>query len=239
MGTYHYIALAMFAVLALADHFGRGHRLDRVRLWPLLGIISTLSYFAIITYAPLLWDSWLGQYRLFQAEALPFWAQIVLAFFIYELGVYVWHRTMHSIDWLWRLTHQLHHSAERVDIWGAFWFHPLDSLGWAFLGSFCLVLIIGVSAEAALIVNVLATFPGMFQHGNMRTPRWVGYIVQRPESHSIHHQRGVHAFNYGDIPLFDMLFGTFRNPEEWQDKAGFHEGSTTELVPLLTFRKIS
>jgi sterol desaturase/sphingolipid hydroxylase (fatty acid hydroxylase superfamily) len=239
MGTYHYIALAMFAVLAVADHFGRGHRLDRVRFWPLMGIISTLSYFAIITYAPLMWDSWLGQYRLFQAEALPFWAQIVLSFFIYELGVYVWHRTMHSIDWLWRLTHQLHHSAERVDIWGAFWFHPLDSLGWAFLGSFCLVLIIGVSAEAALIVNVLATFPAMFQHVNVRTPRWLGYIVQRPESHSIHHQRGVHAFNYGDIPLFDMLFGTFRNPAEWQDKAGFHEGSTTELVPLLTFQKIS
>ena len=239
MGTYHYIALAMFAVLAVADHFGRGHRLDRVRFWPLLGIASTLSYFAIITYAPLLWDSWLGQYRLFQAEALPFWAQIVVAFFIYELGVYVWHRTMHSIDWLWRLTHQMHHSAERVDIWGAFYFHPLDSLGWAFLGSFCLVLIIGVSAEAALIVNVLATFPAMFQHVNLRTPRWLGYIVQRPESHSIHHQRGVHAFNYGDIPLFDILFGTFRNPAAWQDQAGFHEGSTTELVPLLTFRKIS
>jgi sterol desaturase/sphingolipid hydroxylase (fatty acid hydroxylase superfamily) len=239
MGTYHYIALAMFAVLALADHFGQGHRLDRVRFWPLLSIISTLSYFAIITYAPLIWDSWLGQYRLFQAEALPIWAQIVVAFFIYELGVYVWHRTMHSIDWLWRLTHQLHHSAERVDIWGAFWFHPLDSLGWAFLGSFCLVLIIGVSAEAALIVNVLATFPAMFQHVNMRTPRWLGYIVQRPESHSIHHQRGVHAFNYGDIPLFDILFGTFKNPAEWQDKAGFHEGSTTELGKMLTFQKIS
>ena len=239
MGTYHYIALAMFTTLAIVEYLRRGHSVDPVRYWPLLGIVSALFYFAILTYAPFMWDSWLGQYRLIEGEALPFWAQIVAAFFIYEFGVYAWHRTMHSIDWLWRLTHQMHHSAERVDIWGAFWFHPLDSLGWAFLGSFCLVLVIGVSAEAALIVNVLATFPGMFQHTNIRTPRWVGYIVQRPESHSVHHQRGVHAYNYGDIPLFDIVFGTFRNPADWQEKAGFHQGSTSQLGKLLTFQKIS
>ena len=79
----------------------------------------------------------------------------------------------------------------------------------------------------------------MFQHTNIRTPHWLGYIVQRPESHSIHHQRGVHAFNYGDIPLFDMIFGTFQNPREWTDSAGFHDGSTRQLLPMLFFRKIS
>lgn len=239
MTTYHYVALTMFILLALADHFGRGHRLDPVPGWRLMGIASTLIYFATLTYAPLLWDAWLGQYRLIDATTLPFWIQVVGAFFIYEFGVYVWHRTMHSADWLWRLTHQMHHSAERVDIWGAFWFHPLDSLGWAFLGSFSLVLVIGVSAEAALVVSVIATFPAMFQHVNIRTPRWLGYIVQRPESHSIHHQRGVHGYNYGDIPLFDMVFGTFRNPAEWQDKAGFHDGSTSQVGEMLVFRKIS
>jgi sterol desaturase/sphingolipid hydroxylase (fatty acid hydroxylase superfamily) len=239
MGPYHYIALSMFAVLAVLDHFGRGHRLASVPYWPLLGIASTLCYFAILTYAPFLWDGWLGQHRLFPADRLPLWQQVVAGFFVFEFGVYLWHRTMHSMDWLWRLTHQMHHSAERVDIWGAFWFHPLDSLGWALLGSLALVLVVGVSAEAALIVSVLGTFPAMFQHVNLRTPRWLGYIIQRPESHSIHHQRGVHAFNYGDIPLFDMLFGTFRNPEKWEESAGFHPGSTTEIGSMLLFRKIS
>ncbi|MFM5930780.1 MAG: sterol desaturase family protein [Novosphingobium sp.] len=239
MGTYHYIALGMFAVLAVLDHFGRGHRLESVPYWRLLGTLSALSYFAILTYAPFLWDSWLGQYRLIPADTFPLWLQVVGGFFVYELGVYLWHRTMHASDLLWRLTHQMHHSAERVDIWGAFWFHPLDSLGWALLGSLSLVLVMGVSAEAALIIAVVATFPAMFQHLNVRTPRWLGYIVQRPESHSIHHQRGVHAYNYGDIPLFDMIFGTFRNPEEWQESAGFHKGSTTQIGKMLTFQKIS
>lgn len=239
MGTYHYIALSMFVVLALLDHFGRGHRLAEVSNWRLLGTIAMLSYFAILTYAPLLWDSLLGQYRVFPADQLPLWQQVLGGFLIYQLGVYWWHRTMHASDWLWRHTHQLHHSAERVDIWGAFWFHPLDSAGWALLGSLALVWLFGVSAEAGLIINVIGTFPPMFQHLNIRTPQWVGYFLQRPESHSIHHQRGVHAYNYGDLPIFDILFGTFRNPKEWQEEAGFHEGSTRQIGEMLAFRKIS
>lgn len=239
MTTYHYIAFGMFALLALIDHFGRGHKLAAVANWRLLGTISMLSYFAILTYAPLLWDSLLGQYRIIPADQLPLWLQVVGGLFFYELGVYWWHRTMHASDWLWRHTHQLHHSAERVDIWGAFWFHPLDSAAWALLGSLALVWLFGVSAEAGLIINVLGTFPAMFQHLNIRTPQWVGYFLQRPESHSIHHQRGLHAYNYGDLPIFDILFGTFRNAKEWQEEAGFHEGSTRQIGEMLAFRKIS
>ncbi|MFN5904183.1 MAG: sterol desaturase family protein [Novosphingobium sp.] len=170
---------------------------------------------------------------------MPLWLQVVGGFLIYELGVYWWHRTMHASDWLWRHTHQLHHSAERVDVWGAFWFHPLDSAGWALLGSLALVWLFGVSAEAALIINVIGTFPPIFQHLNIRTPQWVGYFLQRPESHSVHHQRGLHAYNYGDLPIFDILFGTFRNPKEWQEEAGFHEGSSRQIAEMLAFRKIS
>jgi hypothetical protein len=29
----------------------------------------------------------------------------------------------------------------------------------------------------------------VFQHTNIRTPQLLGYIVQRPESHSVHHAR--------------------------------------------------
>ena len=86
---------------------------------------------------------------------------------------------------------------------------------------------------------VLTTIPGMFQHMNVRTTHGLGDIVQRPESHSVHQQRGVHAYNYGDIPLFDIMFGTFRNPRDWEGEAGFHDGSTRQVAPMLIFRKIS
>ena len=90
---------------------------------------------------------------------------------------------MHNTPILGRWFHQMHHSAERVDIWGALYFHPLDTLGFTLVGSLALVLGFGVSVEAAIVVGLTATFFGLFQHANIRTPHWLGYVIQRPESH--------------------------------------------------------
>ncbi|RYG34802.1 MAG: sterol desaturase family protein [Burkholderiales bacterium] len=239
MTIYHYIVIGLFLAFAAADHIGRHRDFPRVRFWRIMGIISFVLYFTIATYAPFLWDEWFGAHQLIDGSRLPFWAQVVSGFLILEFGIYFWHRFMHSNDLVWRLTHQMHHSAERVDIWGAFYFHPVDMLGWALIGSACLVGIFGMTPEAALIVAVLSSIPPMVQHLNVRTPRWLGYFLQRPESHLVHHQRGVHAYNYGDIPLPDMVFGTFRNPREWEGENGFHPGSTTQIPEMLMFRKIS
>ena len=63
--------------------------------------------------------------------------------------------------------------------------------------------------------------------------------MTRPESHSVHHQRGVHAFNYGDVPLFDILFGTFRNPKEFDAQVGFFDGSSRQVGKMLIGREIA
>lgn len=238
-GTYHLSALGLFSAFAAIDLVGRARVFPEVRLWKIKGIAFTVLYFAVATFAPLMWDGLLGQYQLVDGSVLPFWAQVLVGFLVLELLIYAWHRTMHNVQPLWRWFHQMHHSAERVDIWGAFYFHPFDMIGWALVGSLALVLGIGLTAEAAIVVAVLATFCSMFQHANIRTPRWLGYIVTRPESHSVHHQRGVHAFNYGDIPLFDILFGTFRNPREFEAEAGFFDGSSRLIGPMLIGQAIA
>ena len=239
IGLYHYIACGLFAGLALLEVVLRGRRFPPITHWRLQGTAFTLLYFGLATYAPLFWDGWLGNNRLFAADTLPLWAQIIGGFFALELGVYVWHRTMHNTPFLWRWFHQMHHSPERVDIWGALYFHPFDSIGWAFLGSLALVLGFGVSADAAIVINVIATFYGMFQHLNVRTPHWLGYFIQRPESHSAHHERGVHARNYSDLPFWDIVFGTFHNPKEFTGEVGFYEGGSKKLGPLLAGRLIA
>ncbi len=238
-GLYHWIAISMFAGFALIDLVYRARTFPDVPLWKTRGLAFMLLYFGVTTYSPLLWDSTLGRYQLVDGSAWPFWIQVVVGFFFYEFLIYVWHRTMHKSDTIWRWFHQMHHSAERVDIWGAFYFHPLDMIGWALVGSCALVLGIGLTPEAVLVIFVAATFCAIFQHSNVRTPRWLGYIITRPESHSVHHERGIHNFNYGDIPVFDILLGTFRNPAEWKGEAGFFEGSTNKVGELLIGRKIS
>ena len=238
-GTYHLIALGLFVAFAAVDLVARARVFPDVPFWKLKGIAFALLYFAVATFAPLMWDGLLGRYQLVDGSSLPFWAQVLVGFLAVQLLVYAWHRTMHNVQPLWRWFHQMHHSAERVDIWGALYFHPLDVIGFTFVGSLCLVLGFGITAEAAIAVNLLATFCGLFQHANIRTPRWLGYFVQRPESHSLHHERNVHARNYGDIPIFDMIFGTFENPVEFSGEVGFFEGSSKRMGALLSGRQIA
>jgi len=107
---------------------------------------------------------------------------------------------------------------------------------WAVLVFFPLL---GLSPEAGAIVSAFLAFNAAFQHANIRTPRWLGYLVQRPESHGVHHGRGIHRYNYSDLPLWDMLFGTFRNPaaRETPVSAGFYRGGSARLGAMLAFRE--
>ena len=60
----------------------------------------------------------------------------------------------------------------------------------------------------------------------------LGFFFQRPESHLIHHQEKVHDYNYSDLPIWDMLFGTFRNPREWDARCGLGEENESRIVEM-------
>ena len=62
--------------------------------------------------------------------------------------------------------------------------------------------------------------------------------MQRPEAHAVHHERGVHAFNYSDFPLWDVLFGTFKNPKRHEVPAGFYLGSSYRVLDMLMGRDV-
>jgi sterol desaturase/sphingolipid hydroxylase (fatty acid hydroxylase superfamily) len=99
--------------------------------------------------------------------------------------------------------------------------------------------LLGLAPEAGAIAGAFLAFNAAFQHANIRTPRWLGTLVQRPESHAVHHGRGIHRWNYADLPLWDMVFGTFRNPQTAPSEAGFYDGASARLGTLLTFGKVA
>jgi sterol desaturase/sphingolipid hydroxylase (fatty acid hydroxylase superfamily) len=133
----------------------------------------------------------------------------------------------------------MHHSAERLDTYGAFFFSPLDMIGWTVLSSVCFSLIIGLSVPSITATLLIVNFLSIFQHANIHTPRWLGYIVQRPESHTIHHAKNIHGSNYSDLPLFDILFGTFKNPKTYSYETGFYEGASGRIKDMLLFKDVS
>jgi hypothetical protein len=104
LGIYHYIALGLFAGFALLDLAIRARAFPDVPSWKLKGSAFMLLYFAVATFAPLMWDGLLGRYQLVDGSALPFWAQVVVGFLVLQFLVYAWHRTMHNVQPLWRLS---------------------------------------------------------------------------------------------------------------------------------------
>ncbi len=62
---------------------------------------------------------------------------------------------------------------------------------------------------------------------------WLGFVFQRPESHCVHHQDGVHRYNFSDLPVWDMLFGTFRNPRAFDADCGFGPDGEHRLGEML------
>lgn len=231
--------LFVFFSLMLVEHLFPGRELPRVPGWTLRAGISFIVYFYLATYLPLLWDAYLAEYQVFNLESMSIAASTLIAVLVFELLIYLWHRAMHEKKWLWRTFHQMHHSAERVDTLGAFYFSPLDMIGFTFLGSLSLVVVIGVTPQVATYFLFITTFLVVFQHTNIRTPVWLGYLIQRPESHSVHHAKGIHRYNYSDLPVFDMLFGTFRNPDTFEQEAGFYHGASKRIPEMLVFQDVS
>ncbi len=233
------VILAFYAGMMIWEAFFPGRKLPVLKGWKLRGIAAFTVFFYLSSYLPILFDRYLAQYQLFDLSGLGVAGRAILGLLLYEFGVYVWHRAMHKSDRLWQVFHQMHHSAERLDTYGAFYFSPMDMIGWTLLGSLCLTLLVGVLPQAATIILLATTFLSIFQHANIKTPRWLGYIIQRPESHTIHHGKGIHAYNYSDLPLFDILFGTFNNPRNFDPQTGFYHGASARVVDMLLFRDVT
>jgi sterol desaturase/sphingolipid hydroxylase (fatty acid hydroxylase superfamily) len=233
------IILALYAGMIIWEAVAPGRQLPRVSGWKLRGLAAFGVFFYLSSYLPLVWDGYFARFQLLDLSALGVVGGTLVGLSIYELGTYLWHRTMHKSDRLWLTFHQMHHSAERLDTFGTFFFSPFDMIGWTLLGSISLVLIVGLDPGAATAILLLTTWLAMFQHANVKTPRWLGYFIQRPESHTIHHAKGVHAYNYSDLPLWDILFGTFRNPSGYELETGFYDGASARIADMLLWRDVS
>lgn len=233
------IVISIFVILMIAEELFPGRPLPKIKYWKIKGILSFIIYFYLSTYLPMFWNDTLAQYQLIDMSFLGDLGGAVVAVLIYEFGIYIWHRSMHKSNLLWRVFHQMHHSAERVDTYGAFFFSLMDMIGFTILTSLALVVAGGFTVQATIYAIYGATFLAVFQHVNIKTPQWMGYIFQRPESHSIHHAKGIHAFNYSDLPLFDIILGTFKNPKEFASETGFYSGASSRIGDMLLFKDIN
>lgn len=233
------IVIAMYLGIMIWEALFPARILPRVKYWKLKGLLSFAVYFYLSSYLPLWIDPYIVPYQLINLQGLGSLGGALVGILVYEFGLYFWHRFMHESNFLWRAFHQMHHSAERLDTYGAFFFSPMDMIGFTLLGSLCFALLVGLSPQAITLTLLMTTFMGIFQHANIKTPYWIGFIIQRPEGHTIHHGKGIHKYNYSDLSLFDMLFGTFNNPKNYEVETGFYQGASQKIAKMLLFKDIN
>lgn len=224
---------AMLALLIVIELVAPVRRFEPVPGWrvkclvfmPLLiGISSAVTYVLAMAVDGI---------QLLPGHRLGLVGGTLVGIVVSELIIYWVHRLHHRVPILWRWVHQLHHSAERMDVFGSAYFHPFEIIEGTVVGGLLLGVGMGLQPEAAVLAGLWQPFNAVFQHGNIRTPVWLGYFVQRPEAHGVHHQRGIHGFNYANLPIWDILFGTFQNPKTWDEPVGFYAGSSKQTIRML------
>jgi sterol desaturase/sphingolipid hydroxylase (fatty acid hydroxylase superfamily) len=203
--------------------------------WRALSIILIQITFSFMTGSYI--DPIIRKFSFFHVNGNAYF-KVGLGYFIISFVFYWWHRLRHT-RYFWEIFHQLHHSPSRLEILTTFYKHPVEIFVDNILSSIILYLMLGLSPTLGASVVCITGVAELFYHANIRTPYWLGYFFQRPESHCMHHKLGIHHYNYSDLPIWDMLFGTFYNPTESSFKCGFSGEKELQLKDILCFKNLN
>lgn len=222
------VVAAVAAVMFAVERAAPGRLWPRVRGWWWRALLFNALQIGIVRVTGLLVDPYLAPLRPWSLDALGVYGGGAVGYVVVTFVYYWWHRARHASPFLWRWLHQLHHSPKRIEVVTSFYKHPLELLANGVLTSAIVYLVVGLGPDAASLTVALTGLAELVYHWNVRTPYWLGFVIQRPESHCIHHEDGVHHYNFGDLPLWDLMFGTLRNPRAWDGRCGL--GDAEERV---------
>ena len=238
------VFLGLFALFAGLETLAprRVRSLPRGRRWPTnlaITVLNTLALRGLAVALPLLaigaaMDAQAQGWGLFNRLDWPGWVELVLSVLILDLAIWAQHVVTHKVPFLWRF-HRVHHADRDMDVTTGFRFQPVEIL--ASMGlKVGMVYLLGPSALAVLVFEILLSGTALFDHSNLALPGWLDRVVRlvlvTPDMHRVHHSvhREEHDSNYGfALSVWDRLFGTYV-PEpkaghqdmvvglEWQDE---------------------
>lgn len=249
------VFLTLFALFAGLEAWlpRRVRSLARGRRWPTnltITLLNTVALRVLAVLLPLLaigaaLDAQAHGWGLFNRLDWPGWLELVLAVLILDLAIWAQHLVTHKVPLFWRF-HRVHHADRDMDVTTGFRFHPVEIL--ASMGlKIGIVYLLGPSALAVLVFEILLSGTALFNHSNLALPAWVDRLVRlvlvTPDMHRVHHSihREEHDSNYGfALSVWDRLFRTYV-PEpkaghdamtvglEWQDERPARLGWTLGL----------
>ena len=221
--------------MLIIEVFYKRNQWPTIQKWWFHAMIFNLLQIVIVFLGTYSWDQWFSHFHLLNISHLNPITGALISYITITFVYYWWHRLRHENHLLWRLLHQVHHSANRIELITSFYKHPLEVICNGILSSSILHLLLGATPLQVSLATFLMAMAELFYHWNIKTPYWLGFIIQRPESHCIHHQYKHHTQNYSDLPLWDILFGTFNNPKTPVARCGFNLEDSSRIKEMLKF----
>lgn len=218
------VFIGLFVILAIAEVFRPRRMLTQPRVgrwftnW-VLSFLNTGTLQVVAMVLPLLAvgaaiDASALGWGLFNVLGWSLWIEMLLAVLIFDFAIWAQHLITHKVPLLWRF-HRMHHADRDIDVTTAIRFHPVE-IAFSMLVKIGLVYILGPSAIAILIFEVLLNGTAMFNHSNIKLPlgldRVVRLVLVTPDMHRVHHsdQRIEHDSNYGfALSIWDRIFRTY------------------------------
>ncbi len=180
---------------------------------PVINAVGIVAAVVVAVAALPLWLPALALRPLVTAQ--PGWLLTLESVLILDILIYWTHRWSHEIGFLWRF-HAVHHSSERMDWISGVRAHPFD--GFIIGAPVVVMAIAGFSLETVGIFAVLSFVIGLFAHANVRWRlRFLHPIVMTPEFHHWHHANhpeSIHTNYSVFLPVWDIIWGTYRMPAD-------------------------
>lgn len=105
---------------------------------------------------------------LLNAVRWPGWLEVLLAVLVLDFAIWLQHLITHKVPLLWRL-HRVHHADRDMDVTTAVRFHPVE-IALSMLLKIGLVYLLGPSALAVVLFEILLNGTALFNHANLRLP---------------------------------------------------------------------
>lgn len=216
-----YIFIGLVVLLALIElaipiYKDRKHLLARWTTNFGLSFFSTFIIrlgfpFAAVGFAQLMADQGIGLFNILHFQDV---FALIASVLLLDMAIYWQHVLSHKWPLLWRL-HKVHHSDEQMDVSTAVRFHPIEII-FSMFYKFMVIGILGTSAEAVILFELILSSGALFNHSNIRFSKGVDkllqYIIVTPNMHRIHHSDERHETdsNYGfSLSIWDRLFGSY------------------------------
>lgn len=168
-------------------------------------------------------------HNLYGTFTLPSYLACLLSL---DFTKYCFHRTEHSVAWLWML-HFVHHSDYKVNVGTSTRASPFEVF--FFYICFIPLVVVGFPIQTIFLSLLTISIYEVFVHDPyIKFPKFLEYVFISPNAHLIHHDQEPENYNmnFGAIfSIWDRAFGTYRAeiPQSIPGIKGYHQDNFVRI----------